>query len=200
MREGTTNFIEFIRDVFRKFRKWVEDLLGISVKAFDPDELDWLSRKAVTGSLGGKVLTSRQIKRLRDTLKNKYDVDLIYEGSVSMRKKYKKIDNFKKYDDLISFMKSKRPPCVGMFHAETKQMILLKKPTEFIAFHEQTHMKHWKDIGALQYKKLNRLQKEMYAWNQTYKTKNSWTMGELEEALDYINRLREKQGLTPIIM
>ena len=195
LKEGTKSFIEFVRDVLQRFRYWVENLIGVSVKAFDPNELDWMSKKPVTGSLGGKVLNLRQVKRLRDTMKKEYGVDLIFEGGITMKKKYRKMGNFNKYDDLVNFMKSNKPPYVGLFHAETKQMVLLKNTTEIVVFHEQAHMKHWKDIGGVEYSKLSRFQKEMYVWNQINKNKKRWTKDELNDALNYINRIRDKHNL-----
>ncbi|KAA0126888.1 hypothetical protein FY557_15410 [Chryseobacterium sp. SN22] len=88
-----------------------------------------------------------------------------------------------------------------MFHAGTQQMILTKNCTEIVAFHEMCHLKHFKEVGEIAYKRLSRLDKEMYVWKQILANRGKWTEAELKDSLDYINRIRTEQyGLKPIII
>ncbi|WP_282786479.1 zincin-like metallopeptidase toxin domain-containing protein [Flavobacterium croceum] len=86
-------------------------------------------------------------------------------------------------------MRNKKPPLVGGFDAINMQMILPKNTTEIVAFHEMAHVKHFEQIGEV-YHTLDRLQKETYVWKQIIENKGKWTKDELQDALDYINRIR----------
>ena len=60
---------------------------------------------------------------------------------------------------LAEFMKNRRTPKVGLFHAGTRQMILTKSCTEIVAFHEMCHLKHFEEVGEIAYRGFNRLEK-----------------------------------------
>lgn len=153
------------------------------------------------GNLGGFILKESQIRKLRGILKTK-GINLIVDGdNNSIIKFFKPIDNFKSFDELLFFMKTSKTPKVGLFHTRTKQMILTKNCTEIVAFHELCHLKHFEEVGEIAYQGFNRLEKEMYVWKQILANRGKWTKAELEDSLDYINRVRtEEYGLKPLII
>lgn len=88
---------------------------------------------------------------------------------------------------------------VGLFHAGTKQMVLTKNCTEIVAFHEMCHLKHFEEVGDIVYKGFNKLEKEMYVWKQIFANRGRWTAAELQDSIDYINRIRvEEYKLKPL--
>lgn len=96
-------------------------------------------------------------------------------------------------------MRNKKPPLVGGFNAKNKQFILPKilsdtgklefRTTELIVFHEMAHLKHFEELGDV-YHTLNELEKEMYVWKEILANRGKWTVEELNDSLDYINRIR----------
>ena len=216
---STTDILRFLRAEFDeliqaiingKFFKYIEekvsDLLGLGEKVvknviddvkkffkdFDPEDLDWMHRRHRIGSLGGKVLTTRQIRELRKLLKEKYGVDLIFEGASNIKSIYKPIGSFKTPKQLFEFMNTSRPRKVGVFDSKTGQMLLPRNTTEIVAFHELSHVKHWKSVGDDVYQTINTLDREMNVWEQILKNRSRWTKEELEDALNYINGERRK--------
>jgi hypothetical protein len=161
------------------------------IENLDEINLDWMDRKHKIGSLGGRVLNAKQIKVLRDILLEKYNVQLIAESSTILAKsKFKTIYNFKSSKDLFKFMANSRPPKVGSFDYNSRQLILSKGTTEIVAFHEISHVKHWHSLGDNVYKSTNILEREMYVWKEILKNKNRWTQDELADSLRYINNIR----------
>jgi hypothetical protein len=198
LKAGTKEFKEFVRDILHKFRVWIEEVFGVTFKTLEKKEIDWIERKT-TGNFGGKLVTIKQIKRLKKILRDEYGIELIYEGSTTVKQKFKSIGNFKTSKELFNFMKKENK--VGGFHAPTRQMILPKETTEIVVFHEQAHMKHWSLIGDKVYQETSTLVKEMYVWEQIYKSKALWNKEELAASLKYINDIRVYQyGLDPIIL
>jgi hypothetical protein len=96
----------------------------------------------------------------------------------------------KMLDDLLSKATERRNAYVGMFNAETRQFFLSKEATEIVAFHEMAHVKHFDEVGEAAYKTYTMLDKEMYVWKQIFSQRNKWTQAELQDALNYINRIR----------
>lgn len=193
------NIWKRIVDWFKKNKKLLNPRYE-EVADLTAEELDWMASRNI-GNLGGLILKESQIRKLRGILKSK-GINLIVDGDVnSVTKLFKPIDQFKSFEELIFFMKTSRTPKVGMFHAGTQQMILTKNCTEIVAFHEMCHLKHFKEVGEITYKGLNRLDKEMYVWKQIVANRGKWTKAEFKDSLDYINRIRtEEYGLQPIII
>jgi hypothetical protein len=184
--EKISDFLE----LGKKVAKNVIDDIKKFFRDFDPEDLDWMHRRHRVGSLGGKVLTTRQIRVLRKLLKEKYGVDLIFEGSSNIKSLFKPIGNFKNPKQLFEYMSSFHTPKVGVFDSKTAQMLLPKNTTEIIAFHELAHVKHWKSVGDDVYQTINTLDREMNVWEQVFKNRSRWTKEELEDALRYINDIR----------
>jgi Metallopeptidase toxin 4 len=67
---------------------------------------------------------------------------------------------------------------------------LSKEATEIVAFHEMAHVKHFDGVGEAAYKTYTMLDKEMFVWKQIFSQRNKWTQAELQDALNYINRIR----------
>ncbi|WP_286494582.1 zincin-like metallopeptidase toxin domain-containing protein [Empedobacter brevis] len=156
-------------------------------------ELDWMASRKI-GNLGGNILKSIQIRKLRGILKQK-GIILIVDGDVkNIVKLFKPIDNFKSFEELTLFMKNNNK--VGLFHAGTKQMILTKNCTEIVAFLEMCHLKHFEEVGEIAYKGFSTIKKEMYVWKQILSNRSKWTEAELKDSLKYINKERKKAGIT----
>jgi hypothetical protein len=208
-------FAQACKNGWAGFKKFLENLLGNKaddvlaeegkvldevekeLEGLSDSDLDWMaSRKA--GNLGGKVLKASQIRKLRGILKEK-GILLIVEGDVkSVTKLFKPIGTFEKIEDLFYYMRNQDPPFVGLFQANTKQFFLTQNATEIVVFHEMTHFKHFEQLGDA-YFKLNRLQKEMHVWEQIVANRRRWTKEELDEALNYINRIRvDEYKLKPL--
>jgi len=157
--------------------------------------IGWQSKETI-GNLGGSILKSSQIRKLRGILKQK-GIILIVEGDLKgISKLFKPVtvggNYFDKANDLLYFMKTTKPPLVGGFDAVNMQMILPKNTTEIVAFHEMAHVKHFEQVGEV-YHTLDRLQKETYVWKQIIENRVKWTNAELKEALKYINDIRVKE-------
>jgi hypothetical protein len=194
LKKGTEELIAFVKKIFEAVKMWLEELLGIKPKIEDladlsAEELDWMASREI-GALGGKVLKQTQIRRLRGLLTNK-KIQLIIDGDIkAIAKLFIPTSEFKTVEDLFFFMKSRNPPYVGMFNAETRQFFLSKEATEIVAFHEMAHVKHFEEVGEVVYKTYNKLEKEMYVWKQIISQRNRWTVPEIKDALKYINRIR----------
>jgi len=188
---------------YNEMIKTLEGLAGVKV-VDEALEIDWMRRMSRPGALGGRILNVNQIKLIRQLLKQKYGIDLIVEGSINAKNYYRPIGKFKTPKELFAFMNSSLPKKVGGFNAATKQFLLTENATELMAFHELAHVKHFHTLGEEAYKKLNKLDKEMNVWNKIYKSKDSWTVDELEDALRYINDIRTNPNygfnLEPIIL
>ncbi len=192
--EKFEQWLDELIEAIKKFFKFGVDVLKKKIDDLNPSELDWMASRNF-GNLGGRLLTAGQIRKLRGTLKNK-GFQLIVEGDIkAVTKLFKPMGGFKSFDELILHMQSFRPPKVGLFHAETKQFILISECTEIVAFHELAHLKHFESIGEVAYKTLSKLDKETYVWKQILGNRNKWTKAELDDALNYINRERAKAGL-----
>jgi Metallopeptidase toxin 4 len=194
LRKGTEEVVNFVKKVFAAVKAWLEELAGVRKKVDDiadlaAEELDWMASREI-GALGGKVLKQTQIRQLRRLLAKK-NIQLIVDGDIkSSTRLFTPTGGFKTAEDLFFFMKTKKPPYVGMFNAETKQFFLSKKATEIVAFHEMAHVKHFEEVGEAAYKTYSKLEKEMYVWKQIFSQRYKWTRQELQDALNYINRIR----------
>ena len=219
-------FKKGVKNIFQKLEKLLNEIFGFGDEVADSvstpaerrvkekqveqaeraarkngeSDYSWMSIRK-TGNLGGNILKKFQIRKLRGILKEK-GIDLIVEGDIrSVKKLFKPviIDDFRfeNVDDLFFFMKRKK--FVGGFNAINKQMILPANSTEIVAFHEMAHVKHYELLGDA-YHELNVLQKETYVWKEILASRGNWKKGELEDSLEYINRIRtdKKFGLKPI--
>ena len=139
------------------------------------------------GNLGGKVLKSTQIRKLRGILKQKGNLLIVEGDAKSITKLFNPIDDFKSADDLFNAMRYEGFP--GAFNAVSKQFYLSKTATEIVAFHEMAHLKHFEEVGDI-YLSLSKLEKETYVWEQILANRNRWTKTELKDALRYINDVR----------
>lgn len=187
------------KEIAKEIKKWVvrnrkfikpkyEEVADLTVK-----ELDWMASRKI-GNLGGNILKSTQIRKLRGILKQK-GITLIVDGDLKyITKLFKPIDNFKSFEELTLFMKNNGK--VGLFHAGTKQMVLTKNCTEIVAFHELCHLKHFEEVGEISYKGFDVVEKEMYVWKQILSNRGKWTKAELDDSLNYINRERKKAGMS----
>ena len=171
------------------------DEIGLEKYLDEVAEVDFMASRKI-GNLGGKILTASQIRQLRGTLKQK-GIHLIVEGDKkSITKLFKPIDEFKNIDELFYAMRAKGFP--GGFNAHTKQFYLSKNATEIVQFHELAHLKHYEELGEA-YLLLSRLEKETYVWKEIFANKSKWTKPELQDALNYINKIRIREyGLEPL--
>ncbi|MDM1074383.1 hypothetical protein HX001_18040 [Empedobacter brevis] len=188
-----------VKEIAQAIKKWLvknKDLLSPKYKEIadlTSKELDWMASRKI-GNLGGNILKSIQIRKLRGILKQK-GIILIVDGDVkNIVKLFKPIDNFKSFEELTLFMKNNNK--VGLFHAGTKQMILTKNCTEIVAFLEMCHLKHFEEVGEIAYKGFSTIKKEMYVWKQILSNRSKWTEAELKDSLKYINKERKKAGIT----
>lgn len=176
-------------------KKFIEKIEESAIDNLPEADLDWMKRLSKSGNFGGSILTLKQIKALKKLLKNKYGVELIYEGASDIKRLFKPIGEFKSAQELFQYMSSYRPKKVGSFDHKTKQMFLPKDTTELVAFHELMHVQHWNLVGGSEiYNTISKLDREMFVWQKIYKSRSNWTLEELDDALGYINRERQKAG------
>ncbi|MBB4806951.1 exonuclease VII small subunit [Chryseobacterium defluvii] len=180
-----------IDTIFGEGNKPLGELLGLN-----DNELDWMATRRLD-ELGGKILTAKQIRRLRGILKEK-GITLIMEDDIrSIKRLFKPVMGYGNVDDLFYFMKKYN--IAGGFDAVNRQLVLPRDVSELVAFHEMSHVKHFEQLEDV-YHTLSTLEKETYVWEQTLANRHRWTKTEFEEALDYINRIREDYKLGPIII
>lgn len=132
-KNGFKGFLEWVRSLLKQDGRHLDDVLEDIEKTIIhvdevPDltvkDLDWMSSRKI-GNLGGKILKSSQIRKLRGILKQK-GITLIVEGdSKSITKLFKPVDNFKTIDDLFNTMRYEGFP--GGFNAPTKQFFFQEK-------------------------------------------------------------------------
>ena len=161
------------------------------------EAFDWAQ---LTDDLGGKLLTKQEIEKVRQFLKDK-GIHLIVEDDVAKIKfLFKPADGFNSADELFGLLRKKEIKG-GAFDAKNMQLILTLNPSELTSFHELMHVKHYEEIGREAYLKLNKLEREMYVWEQVYKSRSKWTKDELQVSFDYINEIRvDEFVLDPIIL
>lgn len=175
--------------IFGEGNKQLGELYGLT-----DNELDWMATRRLD-ELGGKVLTAKQIRRLRGLLKEK-GITLIMEGDIrSIKRLFTPVMGFKNVDELFFFMKNNG--IAGGFDAVNRQLVLPKNVSELVAFHEMSHVKHFEQLGEA-YHSLSVLEKETYVWEQTLANRHRWAKAEFEDALRYINDTRKKFGLEAI--
>lgn len=188
-----------------KVAEWLKNKIdavfgeGNKPVGLEKGELDWMSASKFD-EFGGKILTLEQLSKLRDILTQK-GINLILENDTSAIKKLFKtveipeVRIINNADDLFKVMEEYG--FAGGFDAVNKQFVLRGDISELLVFHEMAHVKHFEQLGEI-YHTLNTLEKETYVWEQTLVNRNRWTEAELEDALAYINSIREKFGFEPI--
>ncbi|NHN25542.1 hypothetical protein FIA58_007620 [Flavobacterium jejuense] len=171
------------------------------------DEVDLMSKPPKTNEFtGGKLMSESKIRKYKGELRQK-GIEPFFEEDLLINKAGKRIQNkailkkfkpftesgiyFENPQDFYFFMRKKGYD--GAFHAQTKQLFLTEKPTEYLAFHERAHVKHYLEIGD-EYLTLASWKKETYVFNEIWKNKYLWTKDELQHALDYVNDVRRKAG------
>lgn len=197
LREGTENIIRLIREFFENLRNAKTEFLD-DIPDLLAADLDWMKSKG-TGQFGGRLLRAKDIRILRGILKEK-GITLIVESDLkkAVTKLYKPTDGCETFKDLIYYMT--RSGRVGGFNAANRQFILSKKATELVVFHEMAHVNHFHQLGEAAYRSLTELEKEMYVWEQIFAQKGRWTKAEIDDCLNYINGIRDKFNLNPIII
>ncbi|HEU4495925.1 MAG TPA: zincin-like metallopeptidase toxin domain-containing protein [Flavobacterium sp.] len=165
--------------------------------------LDLMAKPQRIGNLGGKVLRTSQIRKLRRQLKEKgillileEDIKLSKLGKIKNKEVIKAFEpvylggvKFDKLNDLFYTMRNEG--LAGAYDARTRQFFLTENPTEYLVFHEMSHVKHFEELGEA-YHKLPAWEKETYVFKEIWKQKHLHTKEELEHALEYVNSVREK--------
>lgn len=208
-KNGFKGFLEWVRALLKQDGKHLDDVLedieeitihADEIPALTVKDLDWMASRKI-GNLGGEILKSSQIRKLRGILKQKGITLIVEDDPKYIIKLFKPMDNFTSFEGLTFFMRTSKTPKVGLFHAGTKQMVLTKNCTEIVAFHEMCHLKHFEEVGVVAYQGLNLLEKETYVWKQILANRGRWTDLELKDSLNYINGIRIKRyGLKPLII
>ncbi len=183
--------------------KQIDDLAQESKRVVD--EIDLMAKPPrINEKTGGKLMSESKIRKYKGELRQK-GIEPFFEEDLLINKAGKKIQNkatlkkFKPFsDDGILFENPRdffhfirKEGYAGGFHAKSKQLFLTENPTEYLAFHERAHVKHYLEIGD-EYHTLATWKKETYVFNEIWKNKHSWTEKELEHALNYVNEIRKK--------
>lgn len=194
--------LKFIKNIFKeaiealkngKFIEWLkkkfDELFGINKKPKIPDidrnALEVFSKRPKYNSNGEKLLTLKELRKLSKTLWNDYKVKIRYVNKEKVLKK--KLEDWN------------RRNVQGSFNSYEKTMYLRSTVSELTAFHELSHLNHWKSLGDDVYRQLKPWQHETYVWDQVWKNKHRWTDQELIDSYKYINDTRNAEGIEAII-
>ncbi|WP_426476930.1 zincin-like metallopeptidase toxin domain-containing protein [Chryseobacterium sp. CBSDS_008] len=175
--------------IFGEGNKPLGELSGLT-----DNELDWMATRRLD-EFGGKILTAKQIRRLRGLLKEKGIILIMEDDIRSIKRLFTPVMGYSNVDDLFYFMR--KNGIAGGFDAVNRQLVLPKNISELVAFHEMSHVKHFEQLGDV-YHTLSTLEKETYVWGQTLANRHRWSKEEFEEALYYINKVRKDFNLEPI--
>lgn len=136
---------------------------------------------------GGRLLTIKELKKLRKLLKKLYDVDLkIVDKDFGMKQKLKDWNS---------------RGVVGSFNPRLKTMFLRSEVSELTVFHEMVHMKTWKRLSPEEYAKLPLWEDETMVWDAIWKTKEKWTKRELVDSYEYLNdKIRIPMGQPKLVI
>ncbi|ANF50776.1 hypothetical protein A0O34_09695 [Chryseobacterium glaciei] len=135
---------------------------------------------------GGRLLTIKELKKLRKLLKELYDVDLkIVDKDFGMKQKLKDWN---------------ARGVVGSFNSRLQTMFVRSEVSELTVFHEMVHMKTWKRLSPEEYAKLPLWEDETMVWDAIWKTKEKWTKIELVDSYEYMNKFREESGISKIFI
>ncbi|WP_294271305.1 zincin-like metallopeptidase toxin domain-containing protein [uncultured Chryseobacterium sp.] len=136
---------------------------------------------------GGRLLTIKELKKLRKLLKELYDVDLkIVDKDFGMKQKLKDWNS---------------RGVVGSFNPRLKTMFLRSEVSELTVFHEMVHMKTWKRLSSEEYAKLPLWEDETMVWDAIWKTKEKWTKRELVDSYEYLNdKIRIPMGQPKLVI
>lgn len=85
------------------------------------------------------------------------------------------------------------------FDPNNGKVYLRKGATNYEAFHEAQHAKQWGELGKDAYLKQSRAEREQYVYDQIMKNKGQFSDAELKHARDYINDVRSKEGMPPVL-
>ncbi|WP_370899423.1 zincin-like metallopeptidase toxin domain-containing protein [Chryseobacterium gossypii] len=171
-------------------KKKIDAIFGSGNRIHDEvvEDIEELFRKIDDsfGLDGGRLLTLKELKKLRKLLKELYDVDLkIVDKDFGMKQKLKDWN---------------ARGVVGSFNPRLKTMFLRSEVSELTVFHEMVHMKTWKRLSPEEYAKLPLWEDETMVWEAIWKTKEKWTKTELIDSYEYMNKYREEAGISKIII
>ncbi|MFP3597768.1 zincin-like metallopeptidase toxin domain-containing protein [Chryseobacterium sp. SIMBA_029] len=171
-------------------KKKIDAIFGSGNRIQDEivDDIEELFRKINDGFGfdGGRLLTIKELKKLRKLLKELYDVDLkIVDKDFGMKQKLKDWN---------------ARGVVGSFNSRLKTMFVRSEVSELTVFHEMVHMKTWKRLSSEEYAKLPLWEDETIVWDAIWKTKEKWTKIELVDSYEYMNKFREESGISKIFI
>lgn len=172
-------------------RKKIDAIFGSGNRIHDEvvEDIEELFRKIDDsfGLDGGRLLTLKELKKLRKLLKELYDVDLkIVDKDFGMKQKLKDWN---------------ARGVVGSFNPRLKTMFLRSEVSELTVFHEMVHMKTWKRLSPEEYAKLPLWEDETMVWEAIWKTKEKWTKRELVDSYEYLNdKIRIPMGQPKLVI
>lgn len=184
LKKGTDEILRLLDEVFEVFLK-------LSNKEADEviENIDELFRKTEIkiGNDGGRLLTLKEIKKLKQLLKNVYNIDLvIVDKTLGMKKK-------------LADWNARG--VVGSFNSTLGKMFLRSEVSELTVFHEMIHLKTWKKLSPEDYAKLPLWEDETIVWDAIWKTKHRWTKKELLDSYEYLNdKIRIPLGQEKLII
>ncbi|WP_022821952.1 type VI secretion system tube protein TssD [Hymenobacter norwichensis] len=178
---------------YRALTKPTEYLPSAALAAKATTELaptDWVEKnqwsnkpRSGEGYKGGRKLSRKELQRFQRHLLSTYGVqmEIVRKGS-EIEKKMNEAGG------------------QAGFMASTRKIYVRKGATHYEVSHEMYHAEQWHQLGSEAYNQQTRLEKETYVYNQLMaKEQGNITAEQRQDATDYINRLRKKQGLSEII-
>ncbi|MCJ8290852.1 MAG: hypothetical protein HRT58_14070 [Crocinitomicaceae bacterium] len=189
MKQGTEGFKDFVRNILRSFRAWVEGLFTNIMKT--SDEVTELFRRGKVTTAKGEVRFKRsELALFSKKIENKYrhlnlKINLVTPNSKLNRLRLKRWD---KRNVLGSF--NPGPPPV--IHVR-------QRCTHLTMQHEIWHLEDYNRLGVMEYKKNVNWKHEESVWLKILNTKDQWTQNELIESYRYYKQSAFDEGASPIL-
>ncbi|SHL84535.1 type VI secretion system tube protein TssD [Hymenobacter psychrotolerans] len=153
----------------------------------EPASLEWIDKekwvgkpRSKDGFLGSRELSRRAIAGWANKLANSYGV---------------RLEILSKGSPILTYMDQHKKQ--GGFQAGTAAIYLRPGPTHYEMLHEAAHAEQWHRLGADDYARQSRLQKETYVYEELMRQKPTLTPQEIKHATAYINDIRQASGLAP---
>ncbi|NVK63101.1 MAG: hypothetical protein HWE22_00890 [Flavobacteriales bacterium] len=189
MKQGTEGFKDFIRNILRNFRAWVEGLFTNIMKT--SDEVTELFRRGKVKTAKGEVRFKRsELAVFSKRLENKYKHLNLKVNIVTPNSKLNK-QRLKRWDaqGVLGSFAPGPPPIINV----------RQRCTRLTMQHEIWHLEDYNRFGVKEYKKIVNWKHEESVWLKILNTKDQWTEIELIDSYEYYKTtvMRENGTLIP---
>lgn len=189
LKAGTKEFKDFVRNILRNFRAWIEGLFTNIMKT--SDEVTELFRRGKTTTAKGEVRFRRpELANFASKLEKKYShlnlkVNIVTPNSTANKLRLKRWD---------------RENVLGSFAPGPPPVIHVRQRCTYLTMqHEIWHLEDYNRLGITEYKKVLNWKHEESVWLKILHNKDQWTQGELLDSYKYYKKTAFDEGATPIL-